>query len=544
MKKFKSASLILLLGLLAGCGSTSESATPSQPETLPTEPVTPSEPETKPEESVDLNSILDTFSQGIKIETNGVETAKGKETKLYYETVSKPQELSFVSYYEESRTDKHIHEYYTSQNEDGYVYGTRLDVSNVYQYLKIYNGLVGDYYRWTDGFDNLFSLISDTDFEEIEKNVFSLNEVVFDELNPYLSTLFYGNPGMTFTSLTMSVTNKTEISFHAEAQFGKDYSYIFDSNVVESGIDTKMNYRITPFEDVVDDHFSEMITSLKQNNYKAVVTNYKKGAVDSTSTFISNEDKISYVTGYYDYGYYVTSEGLLQAVEKKEDGNYYKVGAPEEADLNKIRAGFNLSRACFDYDESTKTYTLKKGVDGSMYSIVLLETIADEFVDLTITGTKELGYTFTNVNGENKTVVEFTDVGSADVGYDPNTVLDPVVTTTWQDVLTPEDAETLATLIGEENVSSIPSPEGYTEWTKDAVSTAEKIRFVSPMLETIEDDIFAYYEALTGVDFVCIDDMDTIIMQKAITVAGSEKNLIIEMSLDDVNFIIDFYFAK
>lgn len=540
MKHTKFFSYFILLGLLTGCGEQGTSETVSQPSTSET-------PSENVSESlnpvVDLENLLNELRQGVKIETEGSETYKGQTQKLFFESASKSKEFSFVSYFDSERTREGIHEYYTNKENDDLVYSTRLDVSNQYHYYKISKNS-DEFYRWDDGYDNVFLELSKKDFVMTAPNQYELVSSALMDLEDYFSTLFYGNPGLDFHTVTFDFSHPNSYQLNAQAFFGSDYIYEFSSVIVEKGSDTKMNYRLEPFEDVEDEVFEEMLLSLKANNYKAVIQNFVKGEEVDGSIFISNEDKISYITGYYDYGYYVTEDGLLQAVER-QDGNYYKTGLPEEGDLNDWRAKFHLSRACFDLSESNHTYTLKKGVEGGLSCITLLEASADELDQFSITGDSTSGYIFTNINGNYKTIVTFTDIGRADVGFNQDSVLDPIPSTSWSELLSDGDYQALVDLIGEENASTIPVPQGYTSWAKDEHSTTDKVRLFTEYGETIEDDLFSYYAVLTEeIGFEYVDDTDSIIVKKAVSKDGVDTYLYVEMSIDAVNFYLDFYFGE
>ena len=190
------------------------------------------------------------------------------------------------------------------------------------------------------------------------------------------------------------------------------------------GAETTIDYLATPYEEVQDEAFETMIATLKADNYIATAINYVDNVEVSNSIFRSNPDKVSYDI-YNDEdenifaGAYALNENLVQDVIQV-DGQYYKSESPYVG--NVPHPSFNISRACFDKIDD-HTYKIKSNVEGDFTVYYILEALTYTIANLTIEILDDQ-YIFTNISGNNKTVVTFSSFGTADVGYTIDTVLE------------------------------------------------------------------------------------------------------------------------
>lgn len=451
---------------------------------------------------LDLTKTIEELAKGVKVEVVGTETYDGNITNLYLKNTSKDKEFSFIKYNDADRTDVALHEYYAANEDDNYIYSTRLNVNNTYNYYKIYNPYTSEYYTWNDGYNNPFSLLEESNFEKVDDVTYSVNVKDLPEISASLTNLLYGNPGLNLTAFTMYL-EEGKLIFEAFANFdgSTTYEYTFKAEVVASGIDVEMDYRDVPFANVEDAEFDTMLEALKQNNYTATVVNYDDGIEDYTSMFYSNPDKVYYEIMEYKSGFYVTEDNLIQEV-KNVDGDFYKVGAPLEGSIDEVMPSFNISRSVFDVNEGV--YTLKDGVEGDLSAIMILEAYADSLDEFTITKTAE-GYEFRNVLGDYETVVTFTNIGSTDVGFTADSVLEPVVGTSWAEVVDEDSYQLLIDICGEEVASTIPVPDNYDTWYQLS-EEPEYVMFAAEASETIDDDIFAYAMKLMDAGFMLSEE--------------------------------------
>ena len=526
--------LLLLLPLVIGCGTSSSNPTTSSvtPTTTPTTVAPTSKPIV-----LDIASVLSDLNKGVKVSVEIDETYNNATKKLYLQNAVKTKEFSFIQYKDETRIEAGIHEYYVGKENDSknLIYSTRLNANNEYSYYSVYNPKTSNYYTWDDGYNNAFSTLSVESFNKVNDFTYSLKDELLSSKSNEFSTLLYGNPGLVLTSLSL-VQTKDQLEISSTLKFEDSYAYNAKAIVLQKGESVEMDYRMKPFANVDDETFAQMLNSLKQNNYTLTIENYDDDFLDSSSVYYSEADKTYYETGEYKAGFYEIEEGLVQEV-KKEDEDFYKVGSPMEGSLDEVRASFRISRACFD--KTDNIYTLKKGVEGSFSSITVLETLADEFANLTIK-IEDSKYTFTNVRNTLKTVVTFTDIGTTSCGYTNDTVLEPVVGTSWADILDEESFALLVAIAGEE-AYNIPVPEGYAEWAM--VYTEDEITFALLLAEgsdTLEDDIFVYAYQLMDAGYILYEEEvgyvgGGLMFLKEVEVNGEAHVLCVEL--------VDFYGA-
>ncbi len=405
MKTLKIMSVLVSSSLLFACNSKQTSSDSNKGEVITT--------------------FFDTLKSGVKVETNVTEIIDGVSRNYLIETAMKEKEVSFIQYSDLNKENKMIHECYLGKKGDNYVYGTRLNVANSISYYQMYNPVASEYYTWKNGYTNPFSLIQFEDFEYVDKN-YSLkwDKMNVVNINQSLCTLLYGNPGLTIAEF--KVSKKDDGKFHISAfadpyKGSKTYEYEFESIITQMGDETSIDYLAVPFDSVEDALFDKMITDLKTHNYIASATNYRNDTLVSQSFFRSNEDKLSYdinVDGEEIHiGYYVDENGKLQEVTKINE-QYQKTGNPSTQKINRYRPAFNLSRACFEKVNET-TYKMKDRIEGSVSAYYSLETETVDLNQFSIEITND-GYVFTNISGARKTIVTFTNIGDANVGFDPS----------------------------------------------------------------------------------------------------------------------------
>ena len=479
---------------------------------------------------LDLEATLNQFKNGIKVAVELEETHLNKTTEYYIQNASKEKEFSTIIYKDNTRTEKEIHEYYTSlEGANNRVLVTRLDVSNQYNYYYLYNSSSGEYYTWEDGFNNAFLSLNVDSFTKLNNTSYKLNEDLFESKSDEFSTLFYGNPGLKLENLTISLEEeKLVLESKMKYEAASDYTYNVKAEVIEMGSNTLMDYRVLPFEEVDDNEFSVVYNHLHAGNYTAVVENYDDGILDNTSYYYLNSDKLYYETQSYKAGYYEVGDGTLQEV-KKEGENFYKVGSPIEASLDELKPSLQFNRACFD-KTADGVYTLKDGVEGSMSTFTVFESYAEELDEFTITiGENYEYFVFENVSGDYSTVVTFSNFGLTDTGFDADSVLEPMATTSWQDVVDEDSYQLLVDIAGEE-AANIPVPENYDVWYQLS-EEPEYVFFAAEASETIDDDIFAYYLALMDAGYIISEEegMNGGVMGlKEIEVNGESHVLVVE----------------
>lgn len=466
-KKF----ILMLLPLLLSCGGAGNS------------------------DKIDLSTTIEELSKGLKVETICEEKYNGNTNTYYLKSTSKSKEFSYILYSNESKKEKKLHEYYAFL-EDEYIRAVRLGINNEYNYHKVYNPMTSEFYKWSDGYDNLFSLLEASDFNKTTNTEYALLDSKLQFASPYLSTLLYGNPGMNITSFSLSKKNKV-LQFNATAVFEgySTYEYTFVSNIISTGLSVKMDYRDIPYAEVEDEVFEKMITDLKSNNYTAIIVNEDNFEV-TESWYYSNEDKVRYKYDEYDAGFYVNDEGLVQEVIK-EGNSFYKVGEAMEGEIAEIMPSFDVAREVFYFDGDK--YTLKSNIEGDMFSFIVLEAFADELSDFTIE-VQNNGYIMTNIRGDAITTVTFINIGTTDVGFSKETVLDRPLGATWAEMLDADSYQLLVDIVGEDIASTIPVPEGYGTWSQLS-EEPEYVYFASEAKSTIDNDLYLYSIQLAKAGF-------------------------------------------
>lgn len=541
-KKLLSA---LCLVTMVGCQFSTISSTPSSSTTSSnkessTTSVSTTTSSSSVRKELNMEETLAKLQKGVKVESVVEETVGGKTNTYHMQTASKDKEFSYIIYKDETRSEKAAHEAYVALEGYDNIFATRLDVSNTLNYYKVYNPATYEYYVWEDGFNNAFASFSLDSFTKIDDLTYELKEASFADTSDELSTLLYGNPGLSVTSFKIKEVDD-ELYFESTLSYSTLYTYTVSSKVLTLGESVEIDYRAQILEEVEDEAFDNMIKALKAKNYKSVVENYDV-FLDSEDLYISTEDRIYYETQGYKMGYYDLGDGTVQEVENR-DGSFYKVGSPIEGSLDEVRPTFDVSRACFDKLEDG-SYVMKKGVEGSMFVVTVFEAYAEELNDFTIT-INEDGYTFKNVLNDYETVVTFTDIGTADPGFTKDTVLEAMPKTSWESVLDADSYAWIVNIAGEE-AANIPVPENYSVWYQFS-EEAEYAMLVAEAGESIDDDFFAYYLALMDAGYFISEEEGLnggIMALKEIEVNGEYHVLVVEFLEYEGMFCIMIYIGE
>lgn len=456
---------------------------------------------------------LAALQKGFRFQTIVEEKVDGKEKSYRMDTAHDGNSFSYIQYADETGTQKQFHECYVKQENSDRLWATRLNVANEIQYYPVYNPASSEYYTWADGYDNVFTKLTYSDFIQT-KDVYSLSEEKLEEVSPFIITQLYGNPGLVLDDFQLTM-KKDVINLLVNASFvtgTKQYAYTFDAIVTDMGDDVAVDAVAVPFESVEDSAFEAMLTALKAHNWTATATNYYNDEVVSTSTFKSNADKLFYslqddTAGNIEAGFYVTEDQLIQEVTKKEE-NYYRVGDPMEGSLNEIWPSFRISRSCFsllhteeDSSINSQIQYQMKNVDGDFSVIYPLMVEADALADFVIT-IKDGCYIFENRYNNRKTTIIFDQIGSTDVGFTKDTVKDYTDTTTWAEVLDSDSYAFVISVISESDFTSLPVPVGYETATWYQFSEEPEYALLwAEGKATLTEDIAVYGDSLSALGF-------------------------------------------
>lgn len=408
---------------------------------------------------------------------------------------------------EPTKNQLNIFETY-SKDEDGNLVNERRNISNKKTYYK--RVIAGQLIDFDRGYANFFSFLELTDFEENE-GVFTLKESSIDKVSPYIITQLYGNEGFELDSLEISyVDENLTLSVVAAPYIAgtTTYNYSFDVVVKDLGEDVSFAKRADPYEEVSDETFEGMLTSLKNKNYKMVQQDYYKNNLSSTSTLIVNGD-LTYRENEYDgttYKIATYKDGDKYYEANNVDGKFVKAGEVDASVFNALFSSFNISRACFDL--TNNKYVVKDDVTGD--SSVFTPFISDvsEISNFSIEITND-SYIFTNIGGDYKTVVTFTNVGSADVGYTIDDIQEPTVdeSSAWAQLLDEESLAILTSIYGE-NVDLLPVPtdlntSGWVDFGYEGEMSG--LLFMGETPTPTQETVNAYYEQLTNAGFIDLE---------------------------------------
>lgn len=413
-----------------------------------------------------------------------------------------------------SRDQLTIFETY-SKDENGNLVSERRNISNQKTYYKLTNPLTGDFIQFDTGYTNFFSFLELTDFEENE-GVYTLKESSINKVSPFIITQLYGNQGFELDSLEITyVEDNLTLSVEAAPYIAgtTTYNYTFDVVVKDLGEDVNFAKRADPYEEVSDETFEGMLTSLKNKNYKMVQQDYYKNNLSSTSTLIVNGD-LTYRENEFDgttYKIATYKDGDKYYEANNVDGKFVKSGEVDASVFNALFSSFNISRACFDL--TNNKYVVKDDVTGD--SSVYTPFISDvsEISNFSIEITND-SYIFTNIGGDYKTVVTFTNVGSADVGYTLDDIQDPTVdeSSAWAQLLDEESLAILTSIYGE-NVDLLPVPTdlnttGWVDFGYEGEMSA--LLFMSDTPTVTQETVNSYKTQLINAGFVDLNEISDI----------------------------------
>ncbi len=505
MKKSIMALSLLSLISLTACGGITSSSQNSSPA-----------PSTSSSATFTLTQdTLDQLSLGYSLETLVTEDVNGKISYFYTDSFHDAESYT-VKVYEASQSTptKDVNEIFEtySADEQGYLVSERRNLNNEKNFIRVYNPYTSEYSLFDDNYSNFFTFLSIDDFEK-SGDAYVLSEEAKAAVSPYIITQLYGNPGFELDSLTIEERNGSIYLVTTPKPFvtsSTTYNYIFESKIVELGSDITIPKRAEPYAEVTDEKFTDMITSLRSKNYKMVQKDYQGNQLAATSTFIVNGnltyrenefDGVSYKVAAYKDG-----ENYYEA--NKEGTEFIKARQITAEEFSALYSSFNISRACFD--ESDGIYTVKDDVNGDTFAYSIFASLVNEISDFSIE-IKDGSYIFTNKNGTNKTVVEFTDIGSADVGYQVSDVKEPSAEVSWKDILDEYSLANLTSVLGEEKLASFPVPEGFNleGWMDFSEEEGmSMLLYISPDPVADESTLAAYEQKLIAAGYQDMGETD------------------------------------
>ena len=506
----KSTLLVSLLSILAmtACGGNDSN---------PDNPGTGGDEGGEQEVKVLTQETLEELAKGYVLESKVTEKINNNVHYFYSDSFHDGDSFTYKVYATSNSTPSRdqltIFETY-SKNENGNSVSERRSINNQKTYYKLTNPLTGDFIQFDTGYTNFFSFLDVTDFEENE-GVYTLKESSIDKVSPFIITQLYGNEGFELDSLEISyVEDNLTLSVEAAPYIAgtTTYNYTFDVVVKDLGEDVNFAKRADPYEEVSDETFEGMLTALKNKNYKIVQQDYHQNKLSSTSTLIVNGN-LTYRENEYDgttYKIATYKDGDKYYEANNVDGKFVKTGEVDASIFNALFSSFNISRACFDL--TNNKYVVKDDVTGD--SSVFTPFISDvsEISNFSIEITND-SYFFTNIGGDYKTVVTFTNVGSADVGYTIDDIQDPTVdeSSAWAQLLDSDSLAILTSIYGE-NVDLLPVPTdlnttGWVDFGYEGEMSG--LLFMGETPTPTQETVNAYYEQLTNAGFIDLEEEDS-----------------------------------
>lgn len=459
---------------------------------------------------------LEELAKGYALESKVTEKINDNVYYFYSDSFHDGDSFTYKVYAtsnsEPTKNQLNIFETY-SKDEDGNLVNERRNISNKKIYYK--RVIAGQLIDFDRGYANFFSFLDVTDFEENE-GVYTLKESSIDKVSPYIITQLYGNEGFELASLEISyVDENLTLSVVAAPYIAgtTTYNYSFDVVVKDLGEDVSFAKRADPYEQVSDEAFEGMLNALKNKNYKMVQQDYYKDNLSSTSTLIVNGD-LTYRENVYDGATYKIAtykDGETYYEANNIDGTFVKSGEVDASIFNALFSSFNISRACFDL--TNNKYVVKDDVtgDSSVYTPFIAEVseISDFSIEI-----KNDSYVFTNVGGDYKTVVTFTNVGSADVGYTLEDIKEPTIdeSSAWAQLLDSDSLAILTSIYGE-NVDLLPVPTdlnttGWVDFGYEGEMSA--LLFMSDTPTVTQETVNSYKTQLINAGFVDLNEISDI----------------------------------
>lgn len=460
---------------------------------------------------------LDELAKGYALESKVTEKFNDEVYYFYTESYHDTNSFTFKFYnYSTSTPNKNeVVKFETfTKDEDGVVLSERRNINNQKNYYVTLDPLTGNPQIFDDCYANFFSYLELTDFEENE-GVFTLKESSIDKISSLIITQLYGSEGFELASLQISYVDEDLTLSVVAAPFvttTTTYNYSFDVVVTGLGEDLSFEKRADPYTDVSDETFEGMITALKGNNYKMVQEDYYENSLLRTSTLIVNGD-LTYRENEYDgttYKIATYKDGETYYEANNVDGTFVKSGEVDASIFNALFSSFNISRATFDL--TNNIYVVKDDVtgDSSVYTPFIAEVseISDFSIEI-----KNDSYVFTNVGGDYTTVVTFTNVGSADVGYTLDDIQEPTIdeSSAWAQLLDEESLAILTSIYGE-NVDLLPVPtdlntSGWVDFGYEGEMSG--LLFMGDTPIPTQETVNAYYEQLTNAGFIDLEEEDS-----------------------------------
>ena len=499
MKKKLALLPLLSLILLSGCeqaGSMNSSTTAG------TE---------KPIELTD--TLLTELGKAYSLENLVTEEVNGESSQFYSDSFYKDDKFT-VKVYESKQTDPdktvlQLFETY-SADEEGRLVAERRNLNNTASYTLVYNPVLQEYTQFSDNYTNFFSFLKLSDFD-LENGEYILKDTAIEEVSPYLVTQLYGNPGFELASFKIMVSDGLTYEAVTEPYqtTTRTYNYHFAGKILAYGDEVEVEERAEPYESVEDSVFETAFDNLKKQNYVLTQSDYQNDELVSTSTFIAAGD-LTYRENTFDgvdykIAAYKNGDKYFEA-DKQEDGTFLLTREITSEEYAALFPSFSVNPACFD--KISNQYVVKDDISDSISKFSHFSSLTDEIDELTIdiTNTK---ISVTNISGADKTVIEYTSIGSADVGYTLDDIKESS-SSTWGELLDEASYANLSSVLGEA-MSSFPVPEGFDmpeAWIDFGEEGSSMLVYLSSTPEANNDSVTAYGEQLLSAGYTEVADAE------------------------------------
>lgn len=462
---------------------------------------------------------------------------------------------------DETKTTYKLFETY-SKDKNGFLVTERRTIANKKSFMKVFNPAAGEYYQWSDGYENAFASLNLDMFQENENNVYSLKIVgTAKQVRNNIATQIYGNLGLDLQKFDITVQNNQIDSFVANCSFvsnSTNYEYEFSGKLLQKGSATVIEERAAAFEDVKDDAFAKMLQDLKGNNYSLNIHTVE-GNTESDAYFYSTPTGIYYEINFdfeeYAVGFFVNKDGLVQEVEKVEE-DFYKVGAPMDGDIAELFPPMDLSRACFELVDGK--YVMKQDVHSGLTVLTNLATSSSS-LDQFVIEIKEDSYVFTNTTSTKKgNIVEtltFNAIGTTSLPFSEDSLLEMVTCESWSDAIDSAESdityEELTTTLGE-LILALPIPEGHAVPSSWVASSDEGVVLLLSfnVVADVDADIADFIQLLQDeLDFDLTEAEGAVgggrvLLAGPVEIDGQEVMFNIEVGNYDGFFFIAIYAAE
>lgn len=382
MKKNKGLLLLVSLLALTGCGKNSESVEEKSDDSINQDTTS------EVKEDILTKQVIDSLSNKVMLESVIKDDSNLKSYAI--QTAFMDKQFAITQYSDDKflEDDKTYKEYYTSNgvDNDSNIYATRLQVNNKLKYYKVYNPSSGNYYRWEDGYEDVFRKLNVSDFTRNDYNSFSLKDDVISnkDRNHELSTLVYGNPGYDVTSFTLYFDDDENIKIDSKAKFTSSNNTYQYSSVGSIKDFTIMPNVISPLENVVDIDFDNIKSKLHQRNYICTLTedNLEDNTKKTIAIIKAAGDRVLFsgdglpLNG---IGFARDGDKYVQEYIKNSQDEYVK-GTREEGSLNIYFPTIDIASSCFTRTDGYNSliYTMKDGLEGDSTVYTPLEHSLEE----------------------------------------------------------------------------------------------------------------------------------------------------------------------